>query len=109
MFKSLGNIRDHPNAGLWFIAMSDKPKRLRVNGTAQLCFDDPLLTDSPGGQLIVRVTPAHIFPNCPRYIPQPQLVAPSVYVPAAGCAPVEPAWKGFADFSDVVPPRKPTA
>ncbi len=106
MFKSLGNIRDHPNVGLLFIAMSDKPKRMRVNGTAQLCFDDPLLTDSPGGQLIVRVTPAHIFPNCPRYIPQLQLVAPSAYVPAAGCAPVEPAWKGFADFSDVVPPRK---
>lgn len=109
MFKSLGNIRANPSVGLLFIAMTDKPKRLRVNGTAKLSFDDPLLADSPGGQLIVRVTPAHIFPNCPRYIPQVQLVAPSAYVPAAGCGPVEPAWKGFADFKDVVPPRKPTA
>jgi len=109
MFKSLGNIRVNANVGLLFIAMNDKPKRLRVNGTAQLCFDDPLLADSPRGQLIVRVTPAHIFPNCPRYIPNLQLVAPSIYVPAAGCAPVEPAWKGFADFRDVVSPRKPTA
>jgi uncharacterized protein len=109
MFKSLGNIGVNPNVGLLFIAMSDKPKRLRINGAAQLCFDDPLLANSPGGQLMVRVTPRHIFPNCPRYIPQMQLVAPSVHVPAAGCSPIEPAWKSFADFKDVVPPRKQTA
>ena len=109
MFKSLGNIRANPNVGILFIAMTQKPKRLRVNGTALLCFDDPLLADSPGAQAIVRVTPTHIFPNCPRYIPQMQMMAPSVSVPAAGCAPVEPAWKESPDFRDVVPPRKPTA
>jgi hypothetical protein len=38
-----------------------------------------------------------------------QLVAPSDYVPKAGCAPLEPAWKGFDDFKDVVHPRAPTA
>ncbi|HEX5280394.1 MAG TPA: hypothetical protein VFW28_09960 [Micropepsaceae bacterium] len=80
-----------------------------MNGLAQLGFDDPLLADTPGAQLLVRVVPTHIFPNCPRYIPQMQLVAPSLYVPMAGCAPVEPAWKSFTDFKDVVPPRKPTA
>jgi hypothetical protein len=38
-----------------------------------------------------------------------QQLAPSVYVPQAGSAPVEPAWKTFPQFKDVVPPRAPTA
>jgi hypothetical protein len=79
-----------------------------VNGTAELSFDDPLLTHFPGGQMLVRITATHIFPNCPRYIPHMQLVAPSSYVPQAGCEPVEPAWKTSQNFRDVVPPRKPT-
>jgi hypothetical protein len=57
----------------------------------------------------VRITPTHIFPNCPRYIPHTQLTAPSVYVPQAACTPVEPAWKTSPEFKDVVPKRKPTA
>jgi hypothetical protein len=109
MFKSLGNVKANPHVGLLFIAMGEKPKRLRVNGTAELSFDDPLLKEFPGGQMLVRVKPQHIFPNCPRYIHNVQIVEPSMYVPQAGCAPVEPAWKGFADFKDVMPPRKPTA
>jgi len=47
-----------------------------------------------------------IFPNCPRYIPAMTLAEPSIYVPRAGVAPVEPAWKGFDSFKDVVPPRR---
>ena len=109
MFKSLGNVRVNPHVGLLFIAMGERPRRLRVNGTAELSFDDPLLGGFPGGQMLVRITPTHIFPNCPRYIPNMQIVAPSVYVPQAGCAPVEPAWKSSADFRDVVPLRKPVA
>ena len=31
------------------------------------------------------------------------------YVPQPGQDPVEPTWKGFADFKDVVHPRQPTA
>ncbi len=108
MFKSLGNIRSNPNVGLLFIAMSERPKRLRVSGTAELTFDDPLLADFPGGQMLVRIRPTHVFPNCPRYIPDMKLERPSVYVPDAGCVPVEPAWKGFPEFKDVVPARKPT-
>jgi hypothetical protein len=109
MFKSLGNVRANPHVGLLFITMGEKPRRLRVNGTAELSFDDPLLEGFPGGHMLVRITPTHIFPNCSRYIPHMQLVTPSPYVPQASCAPVEPAWKGSADFRDVVPPRKPTA
>ncbi|HVZ29827.1 MAG TPA: pyridoxamine 5'-phosphate oxidase family protein [Asticcacaulis sp.] len=106
MFRSLGNVGVNPHVGLLFIAVSDTPKRLRVNGTAEMVFDDPLQAEFPGAQLLVKVTPALIFPNCPRNIPHLQLVAPSVYVPEAGKTPVEPAWKGFDAFKDVVPPRK---
>jgi predicted pyridoxine 5'-phosphate oxidase superfamily flavin-nucleotide-binding protein len=108
MFKSLGNVQANPHVGLLFIAMGEKPKRLRVNGTAKLSFDDPLLAQLPGAQLLVRITPEHIFPNCPRYIHNLQTGEPSPYVPKPSCTPVEPAWKSFADFKDVVPPRKPT-
>jgi predicted pyridoxine 5'-phosphate oxidase superfamily flavin-nucleotide-binding protein len=109
MFKSLGNIRSNPQVGLLFIAMGEKPRRLRVSGTAELSFGAAELAHFPGGQLLVRIRPTHVFPNCPRYIPSMRLEAASPYVPQAGCAPVEPAWKGFPEFKDVVPARKSTA
>ena len=52
---------------------------------------------------MVRVRARAIFPNCPRYIPGAD--GTSVYSPRPGVAPVEPAWKGFPEFRDVVPPR----
>ncbi|MDX2155127.1 MAG: pyridoxamine 5'-phosphate oxidase family protein [Hyphomicrobiaceae bacterium] len=106
MFKSLGNIEVNPHVGLLFIAMGEKPKRLRVNGRASLHFEDELAAGMPGAQLVVRVVPEHIFPNCPRYIPDLDRKQPSEYLPAAGVAPKEPAWKGFDAFKDVVPPRR---
>ncbi len=107
MFKSLGNISVNPHVGLLFIGLHDKPRRLRINGRASVSRADPLMQSSVGAQLMVRVTAQAIFPNCPRYIPEMQLREPSVYAPRAGCAPVEPAWKGFADFKDYVHPRQP--
>jgi uncharacterized protein len=106
MFKSLGNIRANPHVGLLFIAMGEAPKRLRVNGVARIVADDPMLSGMPGGQLLVKVTPTDIFPNCPRYIPHMELKAPSVYAPRPDTAPVEPKWKSFPVFADVVPPRR---
>lgn len=109
MFKSLGNVAVNPHVGLLFIALHDKPKRLRVNGTATISREDPLLARCAGAQLIVRVKAKAIFPNCPRYIPTMKVVEPSPYVPQAGVDPLEPAWKGFADFKDYVHPRQPDA
>ena len=106
MFRSLGNIRVNPHVGLLFMQTGDKPGRLRINGRAQISFDDPLIAALPGAQMLVKVTPTDIFPNCPRYIPQLQLVEPSVYAPRPDTEPVEPAWKGFDAFKDVVPPRR---
>jgi predicted pyridoxine 5'-phosphate oxidase superfamily flavin-nucleotide-binding protein len=108
MFKSLGNLSANPEVGLLFIDMHEKPRRLRVNGSAVVSRDDPLLNQTVGAQMIVRVTARAIFPNCPRYIPKLQLQEPSVYVPQAGGDPVEPAWKGFDMFKDAIHPRQPT-
>jgi len=109
MFKSLGNMLVNRNVGLLFIAMhGEKPKRLRVNGSAQVNSDDPLLGQTVGAQLIVRVQARAIFPNCPRYIPAMQMTGPSVYAPQPHCDPPEPAWKGFDDFKEHVHPRQPT-
>ena len=93
MFKSLGNITVNPNVGLLFIALHEKPQRLRINGTATVSRDDPLLAETVGAQLIVRVQAHAIFPNCPRYIPNLSLVEPSAYIPQPDIEPVEPAWK----------------
>lgn len=106
MFKSLGNLATNPHVGLLFIAMGQAPRRLRVNGRAELVRDDPAIDQLPGAQLMVRVTPIDIFPNCPRYIPAMGPAEPSPDWPAAGVAPVEPKWKGFEVFADVVPPRR---
>ncbi|MDP3493328.1 MAG: pyridoxamine 5'-phosphate oxidase family protein [Hyphomonadaceae bacterium] len=106
MFKSLGNIAINPSVGLLFIRMGDKPRRLRANGRAVISLDDPLMPDFPGAQAIIRFTPIDLFPNCPRYIPDPAAAKPSPYIPNDREPPVEPKWKSMDMFSDVVPPRK---
>lgn len=106
MFRSLGNIRVNPQVGLLFMRIGEKPGRLRINGTAELSFDDPMLAQMPGAAWLVKITPTAIFPNCPRYIPHLEMVEPSVYSPAPANLGPEPAWKAFDMFKDVVPPRR---
>lgn len=106
MFKSLGNIAVNPHVGLLFIAMGEKPRRLRVNGDAAISRDESAMQDFVGAQLLVRVTARAIFPNCPRYIPPTE--EPSQYCPRPGYDPPEPAWKGFDVFKDYVHPRQKT-
>ncbi len=102
MFKSLGNVLVNPRVGLLFIDF-EAPKRLRVNGTARIDPDDPLLETFPGAQLVVRVQADHIFPNCPRYIHRMRLEEVSACSPAPGHQPPEPAWKQMDAFRDYLP------
>jgi predicted pyridoxine 5'-phosphate oxidase superfamily flavin-nucleotide-binding protein len=106
MFKSLGNIRANPAVGLLFLSF-EEPKRLRVNGTATVSADDAAMALFPGAQLLVRVTPRHVFPNCPRYIPKMQIVEQSPYVPRAGCDAPVPNWKKRPQFNEVLPAADP--
>ena len=103
MFKSLGNILVNPGVGLLFIDF-ETPKRLRVNGRAQIDRDDELMAQYPGAQLIVRVQAEAIFPNCPRYIHNLQAGELSNYVPSADHVPPQPKWKTFPELRDVLPP-----
>lgn len=105
MFMSLGNVLENPNVSLLFIDF-ENPRRLVVQGTASIHREDPLLERTTGAQLIVRITAHAIYPNCPRYIHRMKLLEPSKYVPRTSEAPVEPAWKSFPEFRDVVPPRR---
>ena len=107
MFNSLGNIAVNANVGLLFIDF-EKPRRLRVNGTASFSRDDQLLKQTVGAQLMVRVKARAIFPNCPRYIPKMQFVEPSKYAPRRGVEFPEPEWKSFPDFAPVIHPRQKT-
>lgn len=106
MFKSLGNLVANPQVGLLFLSPGERPRRLRVNGSARLLEADPAMAEFPGAQLLIEVTPRDIFPNCPRYIPELQVAAPSQDAERAGQSPVEPAWKSMPLFADVVPPRR---
>jgi hypothetical protein len=91
-----------------FITMDGAPRRLRVNGTASIAADDPLLGQTVGAQMIVRVSARAIFPNCPRYIPDLASGEAAAHAPRAGIEAPAVAWKQFEAFSDVVPPVRDT-
>lgn len=104
MYRSWGNVLVNPAVGLLFLDF-EVPKRIRVNGTAQVTADDPLRAEFPGSVFIVRVTASMIFPNCPRYLHKMQLVEYSAYAPRPDYAPPVPAWKTFEAFRDALPAR----
>jgi len=104
MYRTWGNVLANPNVGLLFLDF-ETPRRLRVNGTAQLDQHDPLLATCPGAVFIVRVTATKIFPNCPRYIHKMQLAEHSVYSPRPDHIPPVPAWKTFDSFREFLPAR----
>lgn len=106
MFKSLGNISVNPYVGMLFLRLGEKPGRLRINGRAKISRDDPLIAKTPGAQLLIKITPIDIFPNCPRYLPRLEMIEPSVYAPREGRKPLEPVWKSSEALKDVVPPRR---
>ena len=108
MFKSLGNILVNPKVGLLFIDFEEQ-NRMRVQGTASISDDDPLMAGFPGAQLIIRMKAERIFPNCPRYIHRMKLVEHSVYAPSPEYAPPEPDWKHMPVFRDALPRTGPAA
>lgn len=104
MYRSWGNVLVNPHVGLLFVDF-ESPKRIRVNGSASIADDDPLLGEFAGAVFIVRVRAERIFPNCPRYIHRMQLVEHSAYAPRPAYEPPVPAWKTFDAFRDALPPR----
>ena len=104
MYRTWGNVLANAHVGLLFIDF-EKPRRIRVNGTAEVMQEAQSLAAHEGAVFVVRVHAQQIFPNCPRYIHKMQLVEHSVYSPKADHTPPVPAWKTFDSFRDALPPR----
>ncbi len=92
MFYSWGNIVDTAKVGLLFIDFV-KPFRLRVQGTARVDANDPLMLEYVEAQGIARVTVDATWPNCPRYVHRYEKVKPSRYVPREQCETPLAGWK----------------
>lgn len=73
MYRSWGNLLVNPQVGLLFLGF-EEPRRVRINGTATVSGDDPLLAEFTGAVFVVRVRAERIFPNCPRYLHRMKLV-----------------------------------
>ncbi len=104
MYRTWGNVLVNPQVGLLFPDF-EQPRRLRVNGTARIAGDDPLLAQFPGCVFVVRVTAARIFPNCPRYLHKMQMLEYSAHAPRPDYTPPVPAWKTNEAFRDALPLR----
>jgi predicted pyridoxine 5'-phosphate oxidase superfamily flavin-nucleotide-binding protein len=99
-YMTTGNIRETGKVGILFIDWQTQ-WRMRLNGTASIDFDDPLKSDWPEAQFVVRVRAEEVFPNCPRYVHHMELVERSEYVPRDGCETPDPDWKRH--FEDDLP------
>ena len=106
MYLSAGNMLANPHVGMLFIDF-ERQSRLRLNGTASIDEQDPLLGEYAAAQLVVRVHVREVFPNCPRYIHKLQAVERSAYVPRVGCTPPVPDWKRSDLARDVLPADDP--
>jgi uncharacterized protein len=106
MYLSMGNALRNPHVGLLFLDF-ERQRRMRLNGTARIEPDDPLLAAYPEAQFIVRVRVREVFPNCPRYIHRYQLVERSRFVPHASRETPVPDWKRSDWARDVLPGNDP--
>lgn len=102
MFLSIGNILANTKIGMLFIDF-ETPHRVRVQGDAVIQPDDPLLSEYPGAEMIVRVKISEIFINCPRYVHRMQRIESSKYVPQAEMETPAAQWKRIDALQDVLP------
>ena len=104
MYRSWGNVLRNPHVGLLFIDF-EKPRRLRVNGTATLSADDPLRNEYPGSVFVIRIAATKISTKGHRHINRIQIIQHTDQAPRPDYTPPVPAWKTFAEFRDALPAR----
>ncbi len=104
MYLTAGNLAANAKLGLLFIDF-ETPHRLRLHGTARILRDAPALARHPGAELVVGITIAEVFVNCPRYVHRYRREATSAFVPGQDRAGAVPAWKRIDAFADVLPDR----
>ena len=101
MFLSMGNIAQNKEVGMLFISF-ERPHRIRVQGTATVSRDDPMMSQYKEADMIVRVKLSELWQNCPRYIHRYQKVDPSRYVPREACETPLAEWKRIDIVQDVI-------
>ena len=104
MFYSLGNIASSAYVGMLFINF-EKPERLRVQGTATVSDDDPLIAEYKEVKFVVRVKVDALWINCPRYVHRMQKVKESRYVPREDSQTPLAGWKRIDIVQGVLPAR----
>jgi len=101
-FYSMGNISGAGKVGMLFMDFQ-KPIRLRVQGTATVSADDPLMDTYKEAQLVIRVTVDIMYPNCPRYVHRMDKVGTSRYVPRENVDTPLAGWKRIDILQDALP------
>ncbi len=106
MYLSAGNVLVNPEVGMLFLDL-ERGHRVRLDGSARIDPDDPLIEEYPEAQLVVRVTARAVYPNCPRYVHRYELVRRSRFVPRTDCLTPVPEWKRSDWARDSLPERDP--
>lgn len=98
MFLSLGNIATTANIGMLFIDF-ESPRRLRVQGKAEVLPKEALPGRFAGAKYLTRVTVTQLFVNCGRYIHTSRNRTLSPHVPDDSGRQPFPAWKRLDIFA----------
>lgn len=104
MFLSMGNIAETGKIGMLFIDF-ETPNRVRVQASATISTDDPLMAKYPGAQLLVRAKVEKVFFNCARLIHKYMRVSTSPYVPDKNGETPFPSWKRIDVVRDALPSK----
>lgn len=104
MFLSMGNAMSNAEVGMLFISF-ERPHRIRVQGTASVSRDDPMMAEYGEADFVVRVKLSELWQNCPRYVHRFEKVRPSRYVPRKGVETPLAEWKRVDLVQDVLPER----
>ena len=105
MFYSVGNIDAQGKVGMLFIDF-ETPHRIRVQGTAKLLRDHPLMAEYTEAKYLIMVTVTKIWVNCPRYIHKYQKIDQSKYVPEPCKVTPIPTWKRMDIVQDAITPEE---
>lgn len=104
MYLSAGNIRENPHIGMLFIDHED-PRKLRLNGTAEVVQDQAVVSSFQEAELVVKVSIREAFMNCPRYIHESKRVKDSPHAPREGQITPMADWKQLEVMQDVLPAK----
>jgi hypothetical protein len=102
MYRSLGNLQRNSAVGLLFLKFDAKSTLLRINGHAQIDENPDVIRDIPGAKRLIRVVAQNIFYNCPRYVPNMELIEESLYSPRSNYTPPDPEWKSRDYIKEVL-------